>query len=74
MIKMAANGDLDDDEPRLSDATLFALQEFLQEQMSQESCDSLKGGQNSEVIQVQEDWVGGLVGYTCIYNSFQQGY
>lgn len=67
---MAANSDVDD-EPRLSDATLLALQEFLQEQMSQESCDSLKGGHHSEVIQVQEDWVGWLVRYACICNSLR---
>lgn len=57
---MAAEAD-PDDEPRLSDATLLALQEFLQEQVSQECCETSKGGHNMDVVRVQEDWVGGLV-------------
>ena len=57
MIKMAAKEESGDDEPQLSDATLCALQEFLQEQMAQGSCVSSIGDGSSAGVKVQEDWV-----------------
>ena len=54
---MAAKEESGDDEPQLSDATLCALQEFLQEQMAQGSCVSSIGDGSSAGVKVQEDWV-----------------